>query len=357
VDGELRKVEQRPGWTHPKKSDYTDAMRDAHEPTPYLQGALIAVDNRSGGIRAIVGGRDYVDSSYNRAVLSPRQVGSTFKPFVYAAAFSRGLAPDTLVDDSPIHPGEIRGAGNWNPGNSDGTYKGLLPAAEGLIQSRNTMSVRVGNMAGIAAVQQTAEAVGLGKIPAVPAIYIGSFETTLRDLATAYLVFPEEGVHRQTYIIERIDDEDGNVIYQAPHIAVQQSAIAPQVCDEVSTVMQQVLDHGTAANARALGFSKPAAGKTGTTNDYKDAWFVGYTRSLTCGVWVGFDQPETIMAHGYGSALALPIWVDAMNAAPAQRYPAPPLPVSRGIPGSQPQAPQNVPQNLFRTLKRFFGGH
>lgn len=359
VDNELRKVEQRPGYSHPKKSDYTAEMRAARDKTNYLQGALIALDNRTGGIRAIVGGRDYEDSDYNRALLSPRQVGSTFKPFVYATAFATGLTPSTLVDDSQIRPGDLQGGGNWSPANSDGTYKGLLPAEEGLIQSRNTMSARVGNMAGISAVQTTAEAVGLGKIPAVPAIFLGSFETTVRDLTTAYMVFPNEGLHKQTYIIERVDDSDGNVLYQAPHIVAAQPAILPRISDMVSTVLQKVLDHGTAAGARSMGFTKIAAGKTGTTNEYHDAWFVGYTKSLTCGVWVGLDQPETIMSHGYGSALALPIWVDVMNAASSQRYPATALPTYQPSPSEEPapiRAIQSAPGNIFRTLRHLFGG-
>lgn len=349
VDNELRKVELRPGYAHPKKSDYTAEMRDAREPTPYLQGALIAVDNRTGGIRAIVGGRDFSESNFNRALLSPRQAGSTFKPFVYAAAFARGLSPDTLVDDSPLRPDEMQGAPGWRPANSDGAYKGLLPAGEGLIQSRNTMSARIGNMAGIDAVQRIAESAGLGKIPHMPSIYLGAFETTLKDLTTAYAIFPNGGVHRLAYIIERVDDRDGHLLYLANHSAPP--AIAPALCAEVSGLLQKVIGRGTAAGARALGFDKPAAGKTGTTNDYRDAWFVGYTQSLTCGVWVGFDRPEAIMPHGYGSALALPIWVDAMNAASSRKYPAPPLPAFHGL-NVEP-----APGSIFRTLRSFFGGH
>lgn len=359
VDGELRKVEQRPGYSHPKKADFTKEMRDSGQQTPYLQGSLLLVDNHSGGIRAIVGGRDYEESNYNRALLASRQVGSTFKPFVYATAFAHGLSPTALVDDSQIRPGEIKGAGDWNPANSDGVYNGPMPAQEGLIQSRNTMSVRVGNMAGIPAVQQTANAVGLGSIPAVPSIYIGSFETTLRDLTTAYTILANEGIHRQTYIIERVDDGDGNVIYRAPHITAPTPGLSPQTCDTVSAVLQQVFDHGTAATARSMGFNKIAAGKTGTTNDYKDAWFVGYTRSLTCGVWVGLDHPDVIMPRGYGSALALPIWVDVMNAAPNQRYPAGPFPVAPANPGQFEQSPPDngsQPDGFFHRLRRFFGG-
>ena len=360
LDGELRKIEQRPGWSHPKRSDYTVEMRDARQPTNYLQGAVMVVDNRDGGIRAIVGGRDFAESNFNRALLSPRQVGSTFKPFVYATAFARGaLQPGTLVDDSPIRAGELRGAAGWSPANSDGTYRGMLPAEDGLILSRNTMSARVGDMAGIDAVQRTALAVGIGKIPHLPSIFLGSFETTLKELTTAYTVFPNGGVHQLAYIIERIDNSDGEVIYLANHSAP--AALPPGVCGEITGILQKVLDHGTAAAARSsLGFNKPAAGKTGTTNDYRDAWFVGYTKSLTCGVWVGLDQPETIMAHGYGSALALPVWVDVMNAASGQRYPATALPVFEGAtqPAVDGRRENPAPgQNFFRSLKRFFGGH
>src|SRR5205823_2783284 len=133
----------------PKRADFSANGHDENGATPYLQGALVAIDNRSGAIRAIVGGRDYVESRFNRALLSPRQVGSTFKPFVYAAAFARGLRPDSEIDDGPIRPGELRTVANWNPENSDGANRGVLPAAEGLIHSRNTMSVRVGDFAGL----------------------------------------------------------------------------------------------------------------------------------------------------------------------------------------------------------------
>jgi penicillin-binding protein 1A len=358
LDGELRKIEQRPGWSHPKRSDYTAEMRDARQPTNYLQGAVMVVDNRDGGIRAIVGGRDFGESNFNRALLSPRQVGSTFKPFVYATAFARGaLQPGTLVDDSPIRPGDVRGASGWSPVNSDGTYKGLLPAEDGLILSRNTMSARVGDMAGIDAVQRTALAVGIGKIPHLPSIFLGSFETTLKDLTTAYTVFPNGGAHQLAYIIERVDNSDGQVVYLANHSAP--TALPPGICGEITGILQKVLDHGTAAAARSLGFYKSAAGKTGTTNDYRDAWFVGYTKSLTCGVWVGLDQPETIMAHGYGSALALPVWVDVMNAASSQRYPSPALPVFQGAAPPENGSGENAPRprgNFLQSLRRFFGG-
>ena len=359
VEGQLLKVEQRPGYKHPTRAEYADES-DTETATPYLQGAAVMIDNRSGGIRALVGGRDYGESSFDRALFSKRQMGSTFKPFVYAAAFERGLLPTTLIDDGPIKPGELKTVSNWRPENSDGTNRGPMPAAEGLIQSRNTMSVRVGDYAGLGNIQRVASAVGLGDVPNQPSAYLGAFEETLRDVTAAYTVFPNDGVRKQAYIVERIDDAEGQVLYRAAHVTAP--ALSASLTGEMTSIMREVLDRGTAASARSLGWTRPAAGKTGTTNDYRDAWFVGYTRSLTCGVWVGFDHPQTIAPKGYGAALALPIWVEAMNAAPPLRYPAPDL----GNGWQQPQpvpettvtrAVESLPGNIFRSFQKFFTGH
>jgi penicillin-binding protein 1A len=241
--------------------------------------------------------------------------------------------PGAALSDGPIEPGEITGAGNWSPSNSDGTYGGIQPVSYGLIHSRNTMSVRVGEFAGLDDVQKTAATLGLSQsVPHGAAIYIGSFETDLKDLTAAYTVFPNAGIRKQTYIIERIDDPDHNPIYRAAHVSIP--ALDPSAAWMTSQLMEEVLTHGTAASARSLGFELPAAGKTGTTNDYKDAWFVGYTTALTCGVWVGFDQPVTIIPRGYGAALALPVWTQVMTKA-AQRYPAgelqPTMPLARAV--------------------------
>ncbi len=207
-----------------------------------------------------------------------RQVGSAFKPFVYTLAFMHGLLPGAAVSDGPIQPGEIQGAGNWTPGNSDGRYGGIKPVSYGLIQSRNTMSVRVGEFAGLDDTQKVATTLGLGAdIPRGAAIYIGSFETNLKDLTSAYTVFPNAGIRKQSYIIERIDDQDHQPIYRAAHVTLP--VLDPGAAWMTTQLMQQVMTHGTAASARSLGFKLPAAGKTGTTNDYKDAWFVGYTSS------------------------------------------------------------------------------
>src|ERR1700736_4118880 len=320
LETQLTKIERQRNFHHPIKATYQPPENGEDSSMPYLEGALVAIDNASGGIRALVGGRDYSQSKFNRA-LAPanRQVGSAFKPFVYTLAFTHGLLPGAAISDGPIQPGEIDGAGNWSPGNSDGTYVGIQPCSYGLIHSRNTMSVRVGQFAGLDAVQKVATTLNLGEnIPRGPAIYIGSFETNLKDFTAAYAVFPNDGVRKQAYVIERIDDPEHRPIYRAAHIAAP--ALDPSAAWMTSQLMEEVLTRGTAASARSLGFNLPAAGKTGTTNDYKDAWFMGYTSTLTCGVWVGFDTPVTIIPKGYGAALALPVWVQVMNKA-ATIYP------------------------------------
>jgi penicillin-binding protein 1A len=325
LETQLSKIERQSNFHHPLKSNYKPPENgEGDAAMPYLEGAVVVIDDASGGIRALVGGRDYAQSKFNRA-LAPanRQIGSAFKPFVYTIAFSHGLLPGAAISDDPIRPGEIDGAGSWSPANSDGTYSGVESCSYGLIHSRNTMSVRVGQFAGLDAVQKVANDLGISKnVPHGPAIYIGSFETNLKDLTAAYTVFPNAGVRKQSYIIERIDDQQHKPIYLAAHIT--SPGLDPGAAWMTSELMEEVLTKGTAANARSLGFKLPAAGKTGTTNDYKDAWFVGYTSTLTCGVWVGFDQPTTIVPRGYGSALALPVWTQVMNKA-SRHYPADPF--------------------------------
>ncbi len=347
LDAELTKVELRPGYAHPTRADFggrTDGV-----PTPYLQGAVVVLDNATGGIRAIVGGRNYAESTNNRAY-ARRPVGSTFKPFVYAAAYAGGqVTPSTPISDGPIERKEIQGAPNWSPGNSDGTFKGILPAEEGLILSRNTMSARVGNSVGLEAVRKVAADAGLTGVPQFPAIYLGAFEASLRELVSAYTIFPNGGVRRQPFLIEHVEDSQGQTIYRAP--TLEYNALSPSVCWMVTDGLQKVMARGTAAGA---DFHKPAAGKTGTTNDYKDAWFVGFTRSLTCGVWVGLDEPKTIVAHGYGAALALPVWCDIMNAS-LDRYPAKSFRQPDGFkaPGSSDKP---LPSRVINSFRHLFGG-
>jgi penicillin-binding protein 1A len=281
---------------------------------PYLEGAAIAIDARTGGIRAIVGGRDYDRSKFNRALLGQRQIGSAVKPFVYAKAFENGLHRSDLVDDNRLHRGELAAAyGRYDPANSDDTYRGELPAGDGLIFSRNTMSVRVGIWAGLDSIRDSIIRCGLSRDPPkFPSLCLGAFESNLKDLTAAYTVFGNGGVKLQPYLIERITDPDGQTIYKATRGKLR--VIEPNAARVTASLLQEVLTRGTGSKARQFGLRHAAAGKTGTTDDYQDAWFVGFDDQLVCGVWVGFDEPETIMRGGTGGELALPIWVDIMEA-------------------------------------------
>jgi penicillin-binding protein 1A len=288
---------------------------------------------------------------------------------VYAAAFAKGMSPDTPISDGPLEAGEIAHASGWHPGNSDDKFGGMLPAEEGLIHSRNTMSVRVGNRAGLENVAQLAVKAGLPEIPMSAQSYVGNFGASPKDVTVAYTVFPNGGVRRQGYMIERIDTADGEIIYRAAHITVP--ALDKQSAATTSSILTEVLQRGTAASAKSLGWTKAAAGKTGTTDGYHDAWFVGYTTSLTCGVWVGLDKPATIIPKGYGAALALPVWVDVMKRASADKYPTASLtgggwranaagaPVSKGD-GAPDEGglrkPEKQSGGLLRSFRKFFGG-
>ena len=327
ADRRLTEIEEQKGYPHPKKRDFNPGTNagGTEKPTDYLQTAVVLVDNRSGAIRALVGSRDYEQSKYCRALLARRQIGSTFKPFVYAAAFEQGLLPGSLVDDSKISPGEFRDLPKkWSPENSDGQYSGPQPAAIGLLKSRNTMSVRVGEFAGLRKVRSLAQAAGVSNdIPDLPAVFLGGFETTVRDLASAYTIFPNLGVYRPSFLISSIEDREGRVLWQAPR--TEERVLSADCAWLVSGILQHVMKSGTAARSASLGWKKIGAGKTGTTNDFFDAWFVGYTSSLTCAVWVGMDQPQTILEKGYGSTLALPVWVEIMQQAPEKEYPSAPF--------------------------------
>ena len=325
IGDQLALEENKPNYKHPKKSEFSEQSRTAEEQTPYLQGAVVAIDNRTGAIRALVGGRDYLDSKYNRALQASRQVGSVFKPFIYAAAYTRGMMPGTAIDDSPLRRGEIASAPGWHPENSDRENHGMLPARDGLIFSRNTMSIRVGELATLERVISLGQSVGFAKtIPHFPATYLGAFESDLKDVTAAYSAFPARGERVEPYFIERIDDADGKIAYQA-HPA-RKEVLSPAIAWMIAQTLRGVIERGTAAAAKSLGLSRYAAGKTGTTDDYKDAWFVGFTNSVTCGVWVGFDQPQTIQEKGYGATLALPIWIRIMERASRKKYPDGPFP-------------------------------
>lgn len=323
MEHRLSEVEHLPGYPHMRKAKFDATWDGISQPArlPYLQGALVAIDNNTGGILAVVGGRSFLQSRFNRALQGNRPIGSTIKPFIYAAAFRHGLLPGTLVEDAPMLPGEIEGThGYWSPENSDGKFLGWQPASVGLVYSRNAMTVRVGNMAGLDSVLDLIRNAGLGE-PEVrtPQIYIGNMGTSVKALTSAMSIFPNQGIRRRAFLIDHIKDGNGETVYATP---VLETEALPQPVAAITTgLMEQVLDKGTASAARTEhGFRAKAGGKTGTTNDYKDAWFVGFTREVTCGVWVGLDQPATIMPGAYGGKLALPLWTDVMTAALREGY-------------------------------------
>ncbi|HVJ47060.1 MAG TPA: transglycosylase domain-containing protein [Luteolibacter sp.] len=317
----LRELERGSGYPHQTRSAWNALPQETRKEPEYIQGAVVVVENRTGAVLALVGGRNADESRYNRATQAYRQVGSLFKPFVYLAAFDKGLRPDTRISDGPIQPGEIKGGANWRPGNSDGTFGGMEPVSYGLIRSRNTMSVRVGNYAGLSEVKNVSRSVGFSRpMPERPASFLGAWEATPREIASAYSLFPNDGERFRTYLISEIKDREGNVLFSNKPLSYQAASSGSSW--SISKILTQVTSTGTAASVKRLGFDKPCAGKTGTTNDFKDAWFAGYTSSLTCAVWVGFDQPKKTVQGGYGGTLALPVWVDVMKTADRLGYKA-----------------------------------
>ncbi|MEN9974731.1 MAG: hypothetical protein RLZZ282_737 [Verrucomicrobiota bacterium] len=321
LDEKLHSVERFSGYAHPTRAAWGKTPEADRADPAYLQGAVVVVENRTGGVLAVVGGRDAKESRFNRAKEAKRQLGSIFKPFVYLAAIDQGLRPEAPISDGRIQPGEIQAGGTWRPNNSDGQYGGMEPVSYGLIRSRNTMSVRIGNYAGIPKVKAVAHMAGfLTPMPETPTSFLGSWEATPWEVATAYTIFPNGGARYRPYLISQIKDRSGNVLYSTLPLSYQ--AARGSSAWAVSRILHEVATQGTAASVQRLGFDKPCGGKTGTTNDFKDAWFAGYTSSLTCAVWVGFDTPKKTFAGGYGSVLSLPVWVDIMKTAERLGYKA-----------------------------------
>jgi penicillin-binding protein 1A len=321
LEKKLHDTERLSGYAHPTRDAWRKIPEDQRGESSYLQGAVVVIENRTGAVLAVVGGRNANESRFNRATDANRQLGSIFKPFVYLAAIDKGLRPDSMISDGPIAPGEIKGGGSWRPGNSDGKYGGMQPVSYGLIRSRNTMSVRVGNYAGIPRVQEVAVKAGFTTpVPNKPSSFLGSWEATPWEVATAYTIFPNAGARYRPYLISEIKDRAGNILYSTLPLSYQ--AAGSGSAWSVSRILNEVTTSGTAASVQRLGFDKPCAGKTGTTNDFKDAWFTGYTSTLTCAVWCGFDIPKKTFQGAYGATLSLPVWVDIMKAADNLGYKA-----------------------------------
>ena len=301
LENGIADIEGRRGYKHPRRG------KDAKE---YLQGALVAMDPTTGAVRAMVGGRDFNESRFNRAMQAKRQSGSAFKPFVYAAALEEGYSPASLISNlnSPI----LTTQGNWVPedGHSNATE---LTMRSALKISSNRAAVQMLNTIGIKDAVSYAEKLNVGTPPSVPSLALGSGDVTLISLTAAYGAFADHGIVRTPVLIRKVEDSDGKVIYQDG--GKSQQAVSDATAFLMSSMLADVISAGTAYKARQAGFMLPAAGKTGTTNDYVDAWFVGYTPHLVTGVWVGFDQPKTIITNGYAADLAVPIWGQFMKIA------------------------------------------
>ena len=277
---------------------------------PLLQAALIAIDPVNGEVRALVGGRDFGQSSYNRALLARRQPGSAFKPFVYAAAVEAGYGPDDIIDglDEAVRVDRTL----WAPDDEHAT-EGSMTLRDGLRRSSNRAAVHLLDEIGLSRTLRSARAFGFADLPNVPSIALGSGEVTLAAITSAYGAFANGGFVTPPSMIRRVVDADGAVLFESA--AKPQQVIQPITAYLMADMLRGVIDAGTGSAARRFGLNKPAGGKTGTTNDSRDVWFVGFTPSVAAGVWIGFDQPRAIRLGGSASELAVPMWARFMTAA------------------------------------------
>jgi 1A family penicillin-binding protein len=271
-----------------------------------LEGAVVALDPRTGAIRALVGGRRSTQRGFNRALDARRQPGSAFKPFVYAAALNAGYTPATVLDDSPI---QIDDEGRlWRPENFGGEYGGPLTLRRALMRSANAATVRLSQAIGEKRVASLAHRSGIrSRMNAVPALALGALEVTPLELVTAYAPFANGGVRVQPYLVTRIEAGDGTLLWRAP--APQPEPVLDRAeAFQMTSMLRSVVDQGTGRVLREMGVRGPVAGKTGTTNNGADVWFIGYTPTLVAGVWFGYDSPRPIAPNASGGRLAAPAW-------------------------------------------------
>lgn len=296
-------VERRQGYSHP-----TFEQRPRKAPSDYLQGAVIALDPFTGDVRALVGGRDYAESPFNRAVNGVRQPGSAFKPIVYATAIADSIPPNEIIPDTAIAI-PMPNRTMYRPENSDGAYLGPLTMREALTRSRNSVAVQIGQRVGMDGVIATARALGITSfISPYPSSAIGASAVQPLDLVAAYATFDNMGARVEARFVTRIEDTAGKEVWVNP-TATPRIAMDPKVAFIVRDMMRDVVDRGTATSVRRyVPPSIPVAGKTGTTNDNADVWFVGMTPDLVAGVWLGFDKPITITPGAAGGSLAAPIF-------------------------------------------------
>ena len=298
-------------------ADIEKSLPKQKTPRDPLQAALVAIDPDSGAVRAMVGGRDFRSSNFNRATRAKRQPGSAFKPFVYAAAVEGGLGPEDVIEGlgDPIDASNVA----WSP-DDEHVDEESLTLREGLRLSSNRAAVQLLTTVGLKQTMKQAKNFGFDDLPAVPSVALGSGEVTLSSITAAYGAFANGGAVFHPHLVRRVVDRDGKVLYESQETPKQ--AIRPVTAYLMADMLRGVIDGGTAYGVRQMGFSLPAGGKTGTTNDYHDAWFIGFTPSLVAGVWVGYDQPQTIRRNGYAAELAVPMWTRFMKVATKGMKPA-----------------------------------
>jgi len=306
------------------------------------QGALVAIDNATGEIKAMIGGRDFNETKFNRATQALRQVGSSFKPYVYTAVIDQGGSPDDTILDAPI-TFETQ-SGPYTPHNYDEKFEGTITLRRALAQSRNIPALRLADRVGIKTVIDYAHRFGVtSNIPPYLPVALGSAEITLLEQTAAFSVFPNDGVRITPRYITKVTDYDGRVLEE--NFPEVKDVVSSRTARIVTSMLQEVVQHGT--GIAAAGLKLPLGGKTGTTNDFTDAWFVGFSPSMTCGVWIGYDEKKSLGAKESGAHAALPMWIDFMKIAMAGKDPGefqpPPPPASPSPEGLKVDTPDTAP--------------
>ena len=291
-----------------------------------VQGALMAIENSTGDVKALVGGRDFDESKFDRATQALRQVGSSFKPYVYTAAIDEGAKPDDTILDAPISVSTPSGV--WSPHNYDDKFEGVITLRHALAESRNIPAVKLAEKVGMPAVISYVHRFGItSRIEPYLPVALGAAEVTLQEQVSAYSTFPNDGVRVTPRFIRKVVDYDGHVLEENyPEV---KDVVSVNTARTMTDLLEGVMQHGTGASAGAK-LKHALGGKTGTTNDFTDAWFIGFSPSITCGVWVGFDEKKSLGNKEAGALAALPIWEDFMRAA-IQDHP------DESFPGTQPK--------------------
>ncbi len=301
-------------------------LRVALDQEPNVQGAMLVLDNATGAVKAMIGGYDWNDSKYNRAVQAERQVGSSFKVYVYSQVLLQGMSPFDMVLDGPVT--YHTSSGPWSPHNYDEKYEGNITLLHALAESRNIPAVRLLGKVGVDSVVRLCRKFGITSrlVPNLP-LALGASDLTLLEHTSAFTTFPNDGVHIAPRMIYRVTNYDGRVMDDFPPEVTD--VVPAPVARLMVSMLREVFNSGTATRARPLAQKYPMAGKTGTTNDFTDAWFLGFTPSITCGVYVGFDNHQSLGNKEEGAHVALPIWLQFMEEVvkrkPSEDFPRSPL--------------------------------